>query len=123
VLIEQVLVNLLDNAVKYTPPGSPITLAAWATEDTVIVEVADRGPGLPLGAEECIFDKFYRVPGAAMPSGTGLGLTICRDIVAAHGGRMWAENRPGGGTAVQFTLPLTGTPPQVVLEDATTGDH
>jgi two-component system sensor histidine kinase KdpD len=123
VLIEQVLINLLDNAVKYTPPGSPITLAAWATEDTVIVEVADRGPGLPLGAEERIFDKFYRVPGAAMPSGTGLGLTICRGIVAAHGGRMWAENRPGGGTAVQFTLPLTGTPPHIAPEDETTGDY
>jgi two-component system sensor histidine kinase KdpD len=123
VLIEQVLINLLDNAVKYTPPGSPITLAAWATEDAVIVEVADRGPGLPPGAAQRIFDKFYRLPGDTMPSGTGLGLTICRGIVAAHGGRVWAENRPGGGTAVQFTLPLTGTPPQVALEDATTGDH
>jgi len=123
VLIEQVLINLLENAVKYTPPGSSIALSAWATEDAVTVEVADRGPGLPPGEEQRIFAKFYRVQRPAMPSGTGLGLTICRGIVEAHGGRIWADNRPGGGTAVRFTLPLTGTPPQVVPEDDTTGDH
>ena len=123
VLIEQVLLNLLDNAVKYTPPGSPIALTAWATEDAVTVEVADRGPGLPPGEEQRIFDKFYRVPRPPMPSGTGLGLTICRGMVEAHGGQMWAENRPGGGTVVRFTLPLTGTPPSVAPEEETTGDH
>ena len=123
VLIEQVLINLLDNAVKYTPPGSPIALSAWATEGAVTVEVADRGPGLPPGEEQRIFDKFYRVPRAAIPSGAGLGLTICRGIVAAHGGRIWAENRPGGGTAVRFTLPLTGTPPHIAPENASTADH
>ena len=64
VLIEQVLINLLDNAVKYTPPGSPITLSAWATEGAVTVEVADQGPGLPPGEEQRIFEKFYRVPRA-----------------------------------------------------------
>src|SRR5262249_59448918 len=101
VLIEQVLLNLLDNATKYTPPGSPIALTAWATEDAVTIEVADLGPGLPPGEEHRIFDKFYRVPHTAMPSGTGLGLTICRGMVVAHGGRMWAENRPGGGTALR----------------------
>jgi two-component system sensor histidine kinase KdpD len=123
VLIEQVLMNVLDNAVKYTPPGSPITLSAWATEGAVTVEVADQGPGLPPGEEQHIFEKFYRVPRAALPSGAGLGLTICRGIVAAHGGRMWAENRPGGGAAVRFTLPLTGTPPHMPPEDDTTADH
>jgi two-component system, OmpR family, sensor histidine kinase KdpD len=122
VLIEQVLINLLDNAVKYTPPGSPIALSAWATEDAVMVEVADQGPGLPPGEEQRIFDKFYRTPRAAMPSGSGLGLTIGRGMVEAHGGRMWAENRPGGGTAVRFTLPLTGTPPHMAPEGAMTGD-
>src|SRR5215813_6908716 len=111
VLIEQVLINLLDNALKYTPPGSPLALTAWATEDAVTIEVADRGPGLPPGEEQRIFDKFYRVQRPPMPSGTGLGLTICRGLVEAHGGQMWAENRPGGGTVVRFTLPLTGTPP------------
>ena len=123
VLIEQVLINLLDNAMRYTPPGSPIALMAWATVDTVTVEVADRGPGLPPGEEQRIFDKFYRVKRADMPSGTGLGLTICRGIIEAHGGRIWAENRPRGGTVVRFTLPLAGTPPYVAPEDDTTGDH
>jgi two-component system sensor histidine kinase KdpD len=123
VLIEQVLINMLDNAVKYTPPGSPIDLTAWATEDAVTVEVADRGPGLPPGEEQRIFDKFYRVQRPSMPSGTGLGLTICRGLVEAHGGQMWAENRSGGGTAIRFTLPLTGTPPSVTPKEAMTGDH
>jgi two-component system sensor histidine kinase KdpD len=123
VLIEQVLLNLLDNAIKYTPPGSPIALTAWATEEAVTVEVADRGPGLPPGEEQRIFDKFYRVQRPAQPSGTGLGLTICRGLVEAHGGQMWAANRPGGGTVVCFTLPLTGTPPAVAPEEVMTGDH
>ena len=117
VLIEQVLINLLDNAIKYTPPGSPIMLSAWATEGAVTVEVADQGPGLPPGDEQRIFEKFYRVRARQRPSGAGLGLTICRGIVAAHGGHIWAENRPGGGTAFRFTLPLTGTPPSVAPED------
>jgi len=113
----------LDNAVKYTPPGSPIALTAWATEDAITVEVADRGPGLPPGEEQRIFDKFYRVQRPPMPSGTGLGLTICRGMVEAHGGQMWAENRPGGGTVVRFTLPLTGTPPYMAPEEEMTRDH
>ena len=123
VLIEQVLINLLDNAVKYTPPGSPIRLSAWATEGAVTIEVADQGPGLPPGEEQRIFEKFYRLPHATSPGGAGLGLTICRGIVAAHGGRMWAANRPGGGTVVRFTLPLTGTPPSVLPEEETSEDH
>jgi two-component system sensor histidine kinase KdpD len=123
VLIEQVLINLLDNAVKYTAPSSPIAVAAWATEDAVTVEVADRGPGLPPGEEQRIFEKFYRSSRTAMPSGTGLGLTICRGMVAVHGGRMWAENRPGGGTTVRFTLPLTGTSPPMASEGATIAHH
>jgi two-component system sensor histidine kinase KdpD len=115
VLIEQVLVNLLENAVKYTPPGSPIDLSAWAEGQVVVVEVADRGPGLPPGEEERIFDRFYRVhPTAA--GGIGLGLTICKAIVEAHGGRVWAANRAGGGAVFRFTLPLKGEPPQVKVE-------
>jgi two-component system sensor histidine kinase KdpD len=112
VLIEQVLVNLLENAIKFTPSGSPIDLAAWAEGQKVIVEVADRGPGLPPGEEERIFDKFYRVQ-PTDSGGVGLGLTICRAIVEAHGGRIWAANRAGGGAVFYFTLPLVGEPPQV----------
>jgi two-component system sensor histidine kinase KdpD len=120
VLIEQVLVNLIENAVKYTPLGSPICLSAWAEGQEVMVEVADRGPGLPPGEEERIFDKFYRVrPTDAR--GVGLGLTICRAIVEAHGGRIWAANRAEGGAVFRFTLPFDGEPPQVRVEDEHSG--
>jgi two-component system sensor histidine kinase KdpD len=116
VLIEQVLVNLIENAVKYTPPGSRIDLSAWAEGQEVMVEVADRGPGLPPGEEERIFDKFYRVHPTDAGS-IGLGLTICRAIVKAHGGRIWAANRTGGGAVFRFTLPFDGEPPRVKVED------
>jgi two-component system, OmpR family, sensor histidine kinase KdpD len=117
VLIEQVLVNLLENAIKYAPPGSSIDITATATPTGVTVAVADRGPGLPAGDEQRVFEKFYRVPSATGQGGVGLGLTICRGIVEAHGGRIWAENRAGGGTTFAFTLPLEGTPPQVRSEE------
>jgi two-component system sensor histidine kinase KdpD len=108
-LIEQVLMNLLDNAIKYTPQGTPIELSASVKDGEIIVELKDRGPGIPANAEEKIFDKFVR--GSATGGGIGLGLTICRAIIAAHGGRIWAENRPGGGSIFRFTLPLGGQPP------------
>jgi len=110
-LIEQVFVNLFENAVKYTPAGTPIEIGAAAREGALEVEVADRGPGLPAGEEARVFDKFFRLPGVAGSAGVGLGLTICRGIVTAHGGRIWAENRPGGGAVFRFTLPLVGEPP------------
>ena len=117
VLIEQVIVNLLDNAAKYTGKNGTIRILATATEETVTVEVADRGPGLAPGDETRVFDKFYR--GAANGTqGTGLGLAICRGIVHAHGGRIWAQNQPEGGVAFFFTLPLGGTPPLAVPRDA-----
>jgi two-component system sensor histidine kinase KdpD len=117
VLLEQVLINLLDNAVKHTPDGGPLEITAWARDGTVTVEVADRGPGLPPGDEKRVFDKFYRGSGSTS-RGAGLGLAICRGIVEAHGGRIWAENRPGGGVAFCFTIPLTGTPPELEGIDA-----
>jgi two-component system sensor histidine kinase KdpD len=110
VLIEQVLINLLDNAVKHTPGGSPIEITAWAREDAVTVEIADHGPGLAPGDEERVFDKFYR-SNAPTSRGVGLGLAICRGIVEAHGGHISAQNRPDGGVAFRFTIPLSGTPP------------
>jgi two-component system sensor histidine kinase KdpD len=115
-LIEQVFVNLLDNVLKYTPTGSPIEVAAWASEEGVTVEVADRGPGLGPGEEGHVFEKFYRGHPAA-GRGAGLGLAICRGFVEAHGGRIWAENRPDGGAAFRFTLPLIGTPPVLEASD------
>ncbi len=117
VLLEQVLINLLDNAVKHTPDASPLELTAWAEEGAVIVEIADRGPGLAPGDEKRVFDKFYR-GGGLTSRGAGLGLAICRGIIEAHGGRVWAENRPGGGVAFRFTIPLTGTPPDLEGIDA-----
>jgi len=110
VLVEQILINLLENAVKYTPAGTTMEIRAWAEEDRAMVEVADRGPGLAAGDESRIFEKFYR--GAARDSrGAGLGLAICRAIVEAHGGRIWAQNRPDGGAAFRFFLPIEGEPP------------
>lgn len=110
-LIEQVLINLLENAAKYTPPGSPIEIHARADADALIVEVSDRGAGIAPGDEERIFDKFYRANGARADAtsterGSGLGLTICRGMVQAHGGRIWASNRAGGGATFAFALPL-----------------
>jgi two-component system sensor histidine kinase KdpD len=114
VLIEQVLVNLLDNAMEYTPPGSPIEITARATEDGIAVEVADEGPGIPAGAEDRVFQKFFRAGRAENRRGIGLGLAICRGIVEAHGGKITARNRAGSGGAVfRFTIPFGGTPPTV----------
>lgn len=109
-LIEQVFINLLDNAVKYTAPGTPIVISAEAQPDGVVVSVADGGPGLTAGSEQEVFRKFYRAAaqdGAA--GGSGLGLTICRGIVQAHGGRIWAETRADGAT-FRFFLPFDGPP-------------
>ena len=118
VLIEQVLVNLLENALKYSPPGSPLEVTADREADAVAVKVADRGPGIPPGEEELIFGKFYRARGERETAGVGLGLAICRAIVDAHGGRIEARNRPGGGAAFRLTLPLVGTPPDLPAEPA-----
>jgi two-component system, OmpR family, sensor histidine kinase KdpD len=107
-LIEQVLINLLENAAKHTPPTTPITVSAWADGGAVVLEVADRGPGIPPGAEEIVFQKFYRARGADQSSGAGLGLAICRGIIAAHGGKIWALPGASGGAAFRFTLPLEG---------------
>ncbi|HEY2824136.1 MAG TPA: ATP-binding protein [Gemmatimonadales bacterium] len=116
-LIEQVLINLLENAIKYTPPGTPIDIAAARDDGAVRVSVADRGPGLVPGEEARVFEKFYRSPTVpTSASGVGLGLTICKGIVTSHGGKIWAESRPGGGAVFHFTLALTGAgaPPNEV---------
>jgi two-component system sensor histidine kinase KdpD len=116
VLVEQVFINLLDNALKYTPAKSPVRIAATATENRITVEVSDRGPGLPPGEEERVFEKFYR-GGATGERGAGLGLAICKGVVEAHGGHIWAHNLPEGGVAFFFTLPLTETPPPIPETD------
>ncbi len=103
VLILQVLVNLLDNAIKYSPEGAPVSINAVYSKPNVIITVADRGIGIPEDDLSRVFDKFYRVQRKDI-GGTGLGLPICKGIVEAHGGSIWAEDRKGGGTLVSFTL-------------------
>ncbi len=106
VLMTQVLVNLLENAVKFSPPDSAINIIVQCDRSFLHIEVEDRGPGVPDHDLEGIFDKFYQVPVPEGRGGTGLGLSICKGIVAAHGGRIKAENRFGKGFVVQLTLPL-----------------
>ncbi len=118
VLIEQVLVNLLENAFKYTPAESSVWVSAAADAHMVTVKVADEGPGIPPEARERVFEKFYRAATGG-ERGFGLGLPICRAIVAAHGGRVWVEGRTPHGSAFRFTLPLgEGSPPDVREPDA-----
>jgi two-component system, OmpR family, sensor histidine kinase KdpD len=106
VLMTQVLVNLVDNALKYAPGESGVEIVAAVGDDHLEIEVADRGPGVPSGDLGRIFDKFYRIPIPEGAGGTGLGLSICKGIVQAHGGSIRAENRGGGGLRVIVTLPV-----------------
>jgi len=117
-LVQQVLVNLLENAARHTPPGTPVEVSARQEGNSVLIEVADRGPGLPPGDPSRLFEKFYRAGDSASRMGAGLGLAICRGVVELHGGKIQAENRPGGGAAFRFSLPLEGGPPAVNLQDA-----
>jgi len=110
VMMERVLVNLLENATKYTPPGTIIGVTAAVTDAMLRVEVWDEGPGLPLGQERIIFEKFARGEKESAIPGAGLGLAICEAIVKAHGGKIWAENRAPHGARFIFTLPLEEQP-------------
>lgn len=112
-LLEQVLLNLIENAVKYSPAGTLILIKAMSTGDSISVEVADQGPGLPSGTEERVFEKFYQVQPEHAAAGAGLGLAICRIIVEAHGGTIRAANRPEGGASFVFALPMRGQPPAI----------
>ena len=105
-LIQQVLVNLIDNSAKFAASGTPIELKAYQADNQLVVEVLDRGPGIPPGEENRLFEKFYRVDGQSR-AGTGIGLAICRGIIELHHGTIVAENRVGGGAVFRFTLPLT----------------
>ncbi|MDE2237551.1 MAG: GAF domain-containing protein, partial [Elusimicrobia bacterium] len=103
VLIEQVVLNLVENAARHTPPGTSLDISARAGRGVITIEIADRGPGIPEDELERVFEKFYH---AKSSKGAGLGLAICRAILAAHGGRIWAENRNGGGSIFRFSLPI-----------------
>jgi len=107
-LMEQVFLNLLENAVRHTPSGSPVEISGRAGDGALEIRVEDRGPGLPAGLERRIFDKFYR--SAPHAEGAGLGLAICDAIVSAHGGSIRAENREGGGASFIIALPTGDAP-------------
>jgi two-component system sensor histidine kinase KdpD len=106
VLIVQVLVNLIDNALKYSSSESSVEIKAWQAQHEIFVSVSDQGVSIPVDDIDRIFEKFYRVQRPDKISGTGLGLSISKGIVEAHGGRIWADNRSGGGATITFTLPL-----------------
>jgi signal transduction histidine kinase len=109
--VERVIANLLDNAAKYSPPDEPIGIIGRLTGDVVSLRIEDRGLGIPPEHVERIFEPFYREPTAGYPAkpGTGLGLAICRSIIRAQNGRIWAEQRAGGGAAFVFTLPVAAS--------------
>jgi two-component system sensor histidine kinase KdpD len=109
VLIERALVNLLENAAKYTPAGATIGVSA-AGGDRITLEVWDEGPGLPAGQGRAIFSRFTRGQKESAVPGMGLGLSICEAIVEAHGGKIRAENRGGRGARFIITLPLDQQP-------------
>jgi two-component system sensor histidine kinase KdpD len=115
-LIEQVIVNLLDNAIKYSPVETGLTLKARRIANELHVSVKDQGEGIPPSEVGVIFDQFYRGKTSQAVKGTGLGLTICKEIINAHGGKIWAESEVGYGTTITFTLPLSADSPKAIPE-------
>jgi two-component system sensor histidine kinase KdpD len=116
-LLEQVFINLLENAARYTPAGSKIEIRAMREPGSLVIMIIDNGPGLPAGTEERVFEKFFRAdrrPDARR--GSGLGLSICRAIVRLHGGEMKAATGRGGGAEFTLRLPLSSEPPRVASE-------
>jgi two-component system sensor histidine kinase KdpD len=113
-----VLYNLLDNACAYTPEGSPVTITAAWTEADMTIGIADRGPGVPHAERHRIFKRFYRAGDRKDGvKSLGLGLAICCGIVEAHGGTIWVEDRPAGGSRFQFRIPLHSAGSETVAGD------
>jgi two-component system phosphate regulon sensor histidine kinase PhoR len=104
--LEQVVVNLLHNAIKYTPTGGEICLKSRLQDDSILFLVADTGVGIPKEDLPRIFERFYKADRARATSGTGLGLAIARHMVEAHGGKIWAESQEGAGSTFYFNIPL-----------------
>jgi two-component system sensor histidine kinase KdpD len=106
--IDRVLINLIENAAKYSPDGSPITIDVGESGDDVVFSVHDRGTGLTADEKSHMFERFYRSPRVKQQTpGTGLGLAICREIVKAHGGRIWVDSVEGEGSVFRFALPIS----------------
>ncbi len=117
-LLTQVLANVLDNAMKYSSPGRPIEIRGAAVDGMLELSVSDHGVGIPASEHERVFEKFYRVERKGGPKGSGLGLSICKGFVEAHGGRIRAENGPEGGTRIVITLPVDAWKPAVKVVHA-----
>ena len=103
--VGQVVSNLVSNAFNFTPKEGTIRVSAWQRDQQIVVSVADTGPGIPQEDLSKIFDRFWRAPGTKQ-KGSGLGLSIAKGIVEAHGGTIWAESQLGKGSSFFFTLPL-----------------
>ena len=109
----QVLVNLLHNAVKFSPDGGEVSVSVRAAAPDVVVAVTDHGVGIPRAAQARIFERFYKVDRARVrgeTAGTGLGLAIARHIIDQHGGRIWVESTEGMGSTFSFSLPIAARP-------------
>jgi two-component system phosphate regulon sensor histidine kinase PhoR len=104
--LEQVLVNLIHNSVKFTPPGGQVILSAQKEDGCIRFAVQDSGAGIPAADLPRIFERFYKTDRARSSGGTGLGLSICRHIVEAHGGQIWVESEEGKGSTFFFTIPM-----------------
>jgi K+-sensing histidine kinase KdpD len=110
VLLQQVLINLIDNAIKYTFPGSPIEICAALEPQILLLTVADRGPGIPRGQGDRLFEKFHRLNPESPQTGVGLGLALCRSIMEAHDGVITVNPRVGGGSLFELRLPIIDQP-------------
>jgi len=113
VQIQRVLANLIENALKFSPPGTRVQVRVNATRAEAIVRVVDQGPGLPPDQLDRVFSAFYRGPGATSAAGAGLGLAIARGFAEANGGRVWAESRPGQGATFALALPVAEVPAEL----------
>ena len=113
--LHQAFTNLIENAIKFTPPGGQIVASSWRQEGEAGVRIADTGPGIPLDAQALIFDRFYRVDRSRSreSGGSGLGLAICYEIATAHGGRIWVDSEPGKGSTFSLALPADVRRPPV----------
>ena len=109
-LIEHVMINLLENAAKYSPPDSGITVSVHYDDKLLRFAITDLSPPIPVMERERIFDKFYRIHYSKQIVGTGLGLSICKGLIEAHGGKIWVESYPGRGNRFTFSLPVAEQP-------------
>ncbi|MFT3684757.1 MAG: DUF4118 domain-containing protein [Phycisphaerales bacterium] len=129
-MMPQVIANLVANTLRYTPPGTPLSISAWVDDDRLVTKVADEGPGIPAADSSRVFDRFFRgkhaqpgdrgegESGSGGTGGLGLGLTICRGIIQAHGGRIWAEPNHPRGAAFLFSLPIEHPQPTMPAKEA-----